>query len=245
MKLKQDHKAVLNNTTAHLVTVTDVSKPYTNPKSKVTYPSYPYSVIKNTNKKLGPVIKKGHLKGQTIYTLTLEERATCTDECEHYRTCFGNNMPYSHRFTVNESFMIKLEKDVKELAILPKNKDGFMLRLHVLGDFMSVEYVLFWKRMLQEIPNLNIYGYTRNHTTSKYAKHRRIAFEIVKLSALMKDRFAIRFSNKLDEPYSAISAEISTDGIACPAQTKKGTTCADCALCWNRNTNKPIIFTTH
>ena len=45
-----------------------------------------------------------------MFTLTLIERETCTNECEHYYDCFGNNMPFAHRFEVNRAFMLKTGK---------------------------------------------------------------------------------------------------------------------------------------
>ena len=53
------------------------------PKSVKFLGDYPHKVLKQSkNKKLSkdklPVIKKGEFKGYVIYTLTLEERATCT-----------------------------------------------------------------------------------------------------------------------------------------------------------------------
>jgi hypothetical protein len=64
--------------------------------------NYKYAVIKaSTNIKLGKKVTKGHLKGARIFTLTLEERATCDSECEHWLDCYGNNMPFGHRFKAN------------------------------------------------------------------------------------------------------------------------------------------------
>ena len=36
------------------------------------------------NKKLGKVVKVGRLQGARIFTLTLEERATCPTTCAHW-----------------------------------------------------------------------------------------------------------------------------------------------------------------
>ena len=179
-----------------------------------------------------------------MYTLTLIERATCSDECEHWKTCYGNNMMYAIRFNpYNKNFLPRLESDIKTIANEPKNKNGFLLRLHVLGDFYNVDYVLFWKRMLKLYPNLNIYGYTRNHNNSKYLDKRNIANEIIKLNNLFSTRFYIRFSNKLDIEESANSIDLGKKGITCLAQIDDKKTCATCTLCWS--SKKPINFITH
>ena len=176
-----------------------------------------------------------------MYTLTLIERETCTDECEHYKDCFGNNMPFAHRFEVNDAFMSRLESDIHATARL--NPNGFLVRLHILGDFESVEYTLFWERMMIHYPNLYVYGYSRNHIDSKYSHVRDIAKELIRLRSKYQDRWAVRFSNKLDEEYSANSRDITDKGITCLAQVKASVSCSDCTLCWS--SKKAIGFITH
>ena len=240
MKINNKHNAITNNTTVYRKNVIrDVKAPYKNNSY------YPYSMIKeSTNIKLGKKVLKGLKKGYKVYTFALVERETCTNECEHYITCYGNNMPFGIRFDpYNKNFMPKLEQDIKEIALKPSNKQGFLLRLHVLGDFYSVDYVLFWKRMLKLYPNLNIYGYTRNHNDSKYLDKRNIANEIIKLNTLFSTRFYIRFSNKLDIDTSANSIDLGKKGITCLAQVDENKTCATCTLCWS--SKKPINFITH
>jgi len=39
------------------------------------------------NLKIGKRVSKGKWNGMPIYTLTLEERATCSSDCHHWRTC--------------------------------------------------------------------------------------------------------------------------------------------------------------
>ena len=79
MELKETHKAIVNATTLYngsKLTIRDVT-------------NYKFKVLKtSTNIKLGKKVTKGKLKGMKMYTLTLIERETCTDECEHYKDCF-------------------------------------------------------------------------------------------------------------------------------------------------------------
>lgn len=238
MELSQ---AIKNNTTQfEKQIIHDVNKPYTNSRTKITYPEYPYSVIKKSvNKKLGKKVLKGNFKNYLMYTLTLIERETCSPNCEHNNDCYGNNMYQAIRFKVNHNFMIRLEQDLKKIAMLPINKHGFLLRLHVLGDFESIEYVKFWDRMLREIPNLYIYGYTRSYD----GKFVEVGKEILKMNKIFKERFRIRFSNNLTKEYSANSADITSKGITCLAQLKASVSCSTCTLCWT--SNKPIRFLTH
>ena len=232
MELKETHKAIVNATTLYngsKFTIRDVT-------------NYKHRVLKaSTNIKLGKKVTKGKLKGMKMYTLTLIERETCTDECEHYTDCFGNNMHVAHRFEVNDAFMLRLESDIHATAVA--NPDGFLVRLHILGDFQSVEYTLFWERMMIHYPNLHVYGYSRNHIDSKYSHVRDIAKELIRLRSKYQERWAVRFSNKLDQEYSANSRDITDKGITCLAQVKTDVSCSDCTLCWS--SKKAIGFITH
>lgn len=232
MELNTNHKAIVNATTlynASKFTIRDVS-------------NYKHKVLKaSTNIKLGKKVNKGKLKGMKMYTLTLIERETCTDECEHYTDCFGNNMHVAHRFEVNDAFMLRLESDIHATAVA--NPNGFLVRLHILGDFKSVEYTLFWERMMIHYPNLHVYGYSRNHIDSKYSHVRDIAKELIRLRSKYQNRWAVRFSNKLDQEYSANSRDITDKGITCLAQVKTDVSCSDCTLCWS--SKKAIGFITH
>jgi len=232
MILKETHNAIVNHTTLYSgsqFTIRDVT-------------TYKHRVLKvSTNKKLGKVITKGKHKGKVMLTLTLIERETCTNECEHYTTCYGNNMPFAHRFEVNDAFMQRLESDIE--YYVKKYKQGILIRLHVLGDFESVQYVEFWNRMLYTYNTIAIYGYSRNHMTSKYEEISAIGYKIIRVRTTHKERFAIRFSNKLDEEFSANSRDITDKGITCLAQVKTNVSCSDCTLCWS--SKKPIGFITH
>ena len=232
MQLDKKHKAIVNASTlynASKFTIRDVT-------------NYSPRVLKlSTNVKLGKIVKKGKHKGKRILTLTLIERETCTNECEHYLTCYGNNMPFAHRFEVNEAFMLRLESDIE--YYVQKYPEGILIRLHVLGDFESIQYIEFWNRMLHTYSSIAIYGYTRNHITSKYEHIRALGYKTIAVRNIHKDRFAIRFSNKLDDDFSANSRDITDKGITCLAQVKANVSCSDCTLCWA--SKKQIGFITH
>ena len=226
--LLKTHKAILNSTTLY-------QKNIFNPKD------YKFKAIKaSTNKKLGKKVTKGKLKNAKMYTLTLVERETCSKECEHYLDCYGNNMPFAHRIKANDSIYQLLDNDLNELD--KKNKP-YLIRLHVLGDFFSVDYVNYWKKQLETRPNLNIYGYTRYHTTMNDINEAMIGLAIDSIRVQYPYRFMIRFSNDTTKEFSAHSEEITTNGIACPVQEDKTDSCGTCTLCWT--VNKPIIFKTH
>ena len=192
----------------------------------------------SNNKKLGKAkIVKGRHKNKFIYSLSLEERKTCPKSCFHWKTCYGNNMPFAHRFTANNNLMKKLDNELNLLS--KKHKEGILIRLHVVGDFYSVKYVKFWKKMLGKYNNISIFGYTARTPYSSIGK------EIVNLRNKIWDRFSVRFSNSF-EKLSANSQDLldNKQGIICPEQLDKTKNCANCGLCWNNNIDN-IIFKTH
>ena len=197
---------------------------------------YPFKALKPViNKKLGKKVSKGMHKDRPIFTLTLEERATCPRTCGHWDDCYGNNMPFAHRISHGKGLTHKLYADLTEIQ---KKHEKFLVRLHVLGDFYSVDYVQFWERCLDKFPGLAIWGYTHWHPGTD------IGDEIKRIRTAQWDRFSVRFSDYTRDILSANSEEIAEKGVVCPEQTGKAKSCADCGLCWSMK-KQPVIFKTH
>ena len=200
--------------------------------------TYKYNLLKlSSNKKLGKFIVKGRHINKPLYSLSLEERKTCPKSCFHWKTCYGNNMPFAHRFEGNNKLMLRLENEIKLLS--KKHEHGILIRLHVVGDFFSVKYVRFWKKLLGIYTNISIFGYTARTPFSPIGK------EIVKLRNENWDNFSVRFSNSVME-LSANSENLlgGKKGLICPEQLDKTKNCSNCGLCWNKNIDN-IIFKTH
>ena len=200
--------------------------------------TYKHNLLKlSSNKKLGKFIVKGRHINKPMYSLSLEERKTCPKSCFHWKTCYGNNMPFAHRFEGNNKLMLRLENEIKLLS--KKHEQGILIRLHVVGDFFSVKYVRFWKKLLGIYTNISIFGYTARTPFSPIGK------EIVKLRNENWDNFSVRFSNSVME-LSANSENLlgGKKGLICPEQLDKTKNCSNCGLCWNKNIDN-IIFKTH
>ena len=194
------------------------------------------------NKKLGGLITKGRWKGKYLYSLTLEERSTCPRYCHHWDDCYGNNMPFAHRFDVSPDLLPAIHGNIVRLR--NKHPMGIVIRLHVLGDFYSPEYVNFWAEMLEAWPNLCLFGYTaRWGDDTQYAIH-------TQLNRGYPSRCVIRYSRNMeyDETLTArYAADETFDGAAftCPEQTGKADSCADCGLCWSSGATKTVKFLSH
>ena len=231
--LAQDHTAIRNGTTLYQKNIFRVE-------------DYKHKVLKpSTNKKLGKRVLKGRLKSLPIYTLTLVERETCTEACEHWADCYGNNMPFGHRFRPT-GLMPRLEVELD--ALDKKHPNGYLIRLHILGDFYSVRYVKFWEKQLLSRPALNIYGYSRHHygkdnVDGLWSRHIGQALLDVR-NNIGFDRFAIRFSMLPSDSLSANTEHNpAPNGITCPVQLDKTESCGTCGLCWS--SKKPITFLDH
>lgn len=195
----------------------------------------------HSNVKIGRDVRKGHLRGYWIYTLTLEERATCPRSCHHWQDCYGNNMPWAKRVdhSDHEALCAAIEADIKRLLAV-RGRVGILIRLHALGDFYSVPYVEFWRTMLTLHPRLAIYGYTARSGDE-------IARSIALTKRLHPDRFRIRWSDGGEASDCTTSIESAADcpvnAFVCPEQTSRVETCAQCAACWSGDKN--VAFVSH
>lgn len=195
----------------------------------------------HSNVKIGRDVRKGKLKGYWIYTLGLEERATCPRSCQHWQTCYGNNMPFAKRVDhTDPQFLPMLEAEIEML--LQRHKKGILVRLHALGDFYSEMYVAFWWRMLETHERLAIYGYTARDGWSDP-----IGVDIGSMCSKFGYRCMIRESNGPWPGMSAISIakpeDRPVDAFICPEQTGQTRCCATCAACWS--TVKNVAFLEH
>jgi len=175
------------------------------------------------------IIQKGIWKGMRIYVLTLEEKKDCPETCPLLVGCYGESMPFAKRNnTQADDFEYFLWNDLVLLQL--KHPEGFVVRLHELGDFYSVDYIQFWAQALLEFPALRVFGYS--HCADERAD--------------LLDRMHIMFGgregrwniyNSDDSKADSIrpSANVSSkevDGfIDCPEQTKKTASCSTCGLC--------------
>ena len=177
-------------------------------------------------------IAKGKWRGIPIYTLTLEERATCPRDCARWADCYGNNMRFSTRVAHSDSDGL-CKRIEKELSELNRMYAGVCLRLHVLGDFFSPEYVSFWHSMMAKFNGLRIFGFTH------WKRDTPIGMQLQAINVAFPERSWIRFSDQ----GGPMSANVEGEGIPCPEQTGRTKSCLTCGLCWS--TPLPISFKEH
>jgi Gene product 88 len=232
VRLKLDNPNAVAGKTIHPRTVKDLET-Y---QGKVFKPAA-------TNTKLGngsSTITKGRLMGMPMYSLTLTERETCPRSCHHWQDCYGNNMGFASRMPAGKVLESRIASEIADLA--KKHKQGFLIRLHVLGDFYSLDYVRLWNQLLREYDNLHVFGYTARNPKEDIIG---IALEGVILT--YGSRFSIRLSqstlNTSVEMAQAIENSVEGVSITCPQQTGKTAACVTCGLCWS--VKAPIHFLNH
>lgn len=194
----------------------------------------------HNNVKIGRDVRKGALRGYWIYTLSLEERATCPSSCRHWTNCYGNSMPFAKRVVHGPALEAKLEVEIARLLAV-RGRKGILIRLHALGDFYSRDYVDFWLRMLDTHPRLAVFGYTARTLEDP------IGAEVENVMQIHPSRFAIRFSDGGRATNCTVSidtaADRPADAFLCPEQNGGTKCCATCAACWS--TDRNVAFVAH
>jgi hypothetical protein len=197
--------------------------------------------------KIGKEIMKGPWRGLPVFTVTLEERASCPSTCSLLAECYGNAMPFARRHRHGPELVEHLDDELRDKA--RRHPSGFAVRLHVLGDFYSSEYLLAWLRWMNAIPQLHVWGYTA-HSPDTF-----IGRAIGRGNDSWAGRWAFRFSGSPKAPaardqaatiWRAGAAGRQPEGIVCPAQTGDTAACATCGLCWSPNMRDTrILFIGH
>lgn len=195
----------------------------------------------HSNVKIGRDVRKGHLKGYWIYTLSLEERATCPTSCKHWQSCYGNNMPFAKRVNHrDEKFLASLEAEIAKL-LRTRGRRGTLIRLHALGDFYSPAYVDFWRDQLRRHPALAVFGYTAHPWHSTIGQRLQLALDEFGDRAMIRNSDGDR--GQMATVSIASEEACPPDAFVCPEQTGQTRCCATCGACWS--TKKNVAFVAH
>lgn len=210
---------------------------------------YPFQIVKpSTNRKLGKKVTKGRFKGMPIYTVTLPERKTCPKGCKFWKSCYGNNMRNAHRIDPIDNpdmFMDRIKQEVAQLAFKHR-RTGFLVRLHVLGDFFSVKYLRMWWHLQTEVyPGvLKVFGYSARLPSKSRKRPHTIGDELLHIQKQRNKDFFIRFSGLVKKgAWVANKLTEGSKGVICPQQEGSTKNCGTCALCWTMD--KPVLFIDH
>ncbi len=187
----------------------------------------------HSNAKIGAFVTKGPWRGLDIFTLTLEERATCPDSCHLLAECYGNALPLAKRRAYTPELVERMDTELREMA--RERPAGFVVRLHVLGDFPDLGYVQRWSNWMAEIPQIHVFGYTAHLADSP------IGILLREMNDEFLGRWAIRFSVAPEVEIDAMQATTIwredrgrvAEGLVCPASSGDTEACGTCGLCWS------------
>lgn len=212
----------------------------------------PLKPARDNDKLHGNIVKRGKYAGYAMYSLTLEERATCSPDCGQLKTCYGNNMPFAKRYNVTGLLMAAIDE---QLAKLTRRGRRILLRLHILGDFYSVGYVNFWQSMLRKYPTMAAFGYTHWPIITPQGQ------AVERLVKTSDGRFNIKFSADHARQIPLLDcytiggtivvkdwADAPSGWIKCPAQMaadrgRADIGCAECGIACATATN--VAFVEH
>ncbi len=198
-----------------------------------------------TNSKIGGDVLVGWLRGARILMLALEERRTCPRSCALWASCYGNSAPFTPRYPAGPELEAAIVRDV-EAAVAAHER--VLVRLHLLGDFYSPEYVGLWSDLVRLHPGLAVFGFTA------WGPGTAIGAAVADARARLGRRFAIRHSGRTG-PWGSFTIDFPTgrkrlgDAIVCPEQhsamngTDDGRHCGNCAACWSSDV--PVVFVEH
>jgi len=215
------------------------------PGSVVSADQSPRLLIDGFNsRKVGKRVVKGAWAGMPIFTLTLEERASCPRSCAQWLACYGNNMHWSRRHRLDEDLIVALALEIE--AKQRAHPGGFVIRAHILGDFgspddpdLALAYVAMWRLAFAENPALRMFSYTAHDPASAIGR------AIDALNDAFPERCRVRFSGRALGGRGAlvIDSLAQSKHVVCPAQTDQTDCCATCALCWSMD--RPVEFLRH
>ena len=236
--LSPNHPAVVDGTTIFQSTI----------KTAATTPRLLVSGFNSS--KLGKEVMKGPWRGAPIFHLTLVERETCPRSCAVWDACYGNAMPAARRHRYTEDLPIRLGDELQQLA-RDHRRTGFVVRLHNLGDFPTVQYAQQWLDWMYDLPPLRVFDYTAHPIDSEIGR------VVATGNSMFPDRWAMRFSVAPGKDMAPGYMEATTiwrepdgprvpEGLVCPAQTNKTATCGTCGLCWSPSmADTRIVFLGH
>lgn len=205
--------------------------------TRIFTPKQAVRVLKSGHhsRKVGVKVLKGRWKGMPIFTLTTTERETCPTACREWGSCYGSHMQFAQRIKPGPELEDALAIELGQLQ--RQHPTGFVVRLHVLGDFYSVEYIQKWHAWLRWFPALRVMGFTAHPRMSLMGKM---------LAQPPWSRWAMRFSGSVEDRGAMTFGDgdiIPSQVVMCPAQTDKTESCGTCGFCWN--STRPVGFERH
>ena len=190
----------------------------------------------------------GNKKVGRVWTFSLPSLLTCPGASTWCREhCYARKIerlrPNCRRaYMRNLALSLDLDRLIEQvLEALPE--DAPVVRIHVGGDFYSVEYVDTWRFICEARPNTQFWAYTRSWTQPEL----REALE--RLRALPNVELFASTDTAMPLPpegwrVAFIEGDGRATGLACPHQLGQVASCLECGYCFRKKAGN-VVFQIH
>lgn len=188
--------------------------------------------------------------GPGVYTYSRLPISTCpgaTDWCK--ANCYARRVDGPVRALWEENSNTDSIRD-----FVPE--DARLVRIHVSGDFDSIEYIEDWIALTEHRSDVSFFGYTRSWRIAALApslielrdRPNVQLFASVDpgtpeadIAGLLVEGWRL---SRIEEPTHGNVLEGAVNGMYCPEQTGDKESCDDCGFCW-RGTKRDVTFIAH
>ena len=184
------------------------------------------------------MISNGNTKIGAIPNFSLPAIKTCpgqTDFCAVF--CYGLRGHFTHHSrqamlernyqrSLQDHFASRMIRSIQDNA-------SKVFRIHVVGDFYTPEYIQKWTMIVDALPSVTFYAYTRSWRCPALKE----ALGNLRSHSNCHLLASIDFThaNRPDSSWNTISVE--GEGSPCPHDTEMVETCLTCGLCWSGRSN--------
>lgn len=197
---------------------------------------------------LGVSFGEGNEKLGEIFTFSLPSKITCPGSSKWCREkCYGKRYE-RRRLKCRNAYdrNLALSKTPEKfsglmIGVIPRIITSF--RIHVSGDFYSIEYIESWIKICSSFSNIQFWAYTRSWNV------RTLIASLEKLRNLSNVQLFASTDTTMPLPSKGwriafIEEDSRAEGILCPAQFNESITCLKCGYCFNQKKGN-VVFKVH
>jgi len=189
------------------------------------------------------LISRGNLKLGSLPSFSLPVVTTCpgmTPFCEAYCYGFRGNFTMSNVKEANDRRLdATFRSDFVDIIIKEiRQTRAPAFRLHVIGDFYSVEYIEKWGDIVKALPAVIFFGSTRSWRCTFLSEALRMFRDME--NVFMKA--SIDLTDTSSPPSSGWNVwSIEGKEMLCPHDEGKVANCLECKRCWSKK-NLDVTF---
>jgi hypothetical protein len=180
------------------------------------------------------LISGGNAKLGEIPSWSLPPKVTCpgkTDFCNRF--CYGLRGNFVHR-NVSRTLEVNLGESSTEdwprrMVNQIKAQGTKVFRIHTVGDFYSPSYVSSWASIVDSLPSVRFYGYTRSWRAAPALRKALVALKRRPNVVLFA---STDFTINNERPSGWNYVTVLGPGEPCPHDHHQVATCLECGRCW-------------